>query len=88
MFIPKLSDSFKIVIARSGATKQSQSLKERFLAALGMTVLKGLYIKTAQFRYYVTGMVFEWFYLIEKVIYFLESSIIVTGPSLIRYICI
>ena len=27
-----MSDSFKIVIARSGATWQSQSLKERFLA--------------------------------------------------------
>jgi hypothetical protein len=71
---PKLSDSFKVVIARSGATKQSQSLKERFLAefilrhplrffatlrmtegeGLGMTVFKGLYIKTvktAQFRF-------------------------------------
>jgi hypothetical protein len=66
---PKLSDSFKIVIASSGATKQSQSLKERFLTefilsnkirfltafgmtgeGFGMTVFKGLCIKTAQFR--------------------------------------
>jgi hypothetical protein len=31
LLIPKLSDSFKVVIARSGATWQSLSLKTRFL---------------------------------------------------------
>jgi uncharacterized protein with ATP-grasp and redox domains len=37
---PKLSDSFKTVIARSGATWQSISLKTRFLTSFGMTILK------------------------------------------------
>jgi hypothetical protein len=51
--IPELSDSFKVVIARSGATWQSHTLKDRFFASLRMTILKGLYIKIAQFGSYM-----------------------------------
>jgi hypothetical protein len=49
--LPELSDSFKVVIERSRATWQSYTLKERFFASLRMTILNGLYIKIAQFRF-------------------------------------
>jgi hypothetical protein len=41
-FRSKLSNSFKVVIARSRATWQSHTLKERFFASLRMTILNGL----------------------------------------------